>query len=177
MSPAIKAAVAAVAISVVTFAHGLTVVPDPLVQGEYSASFQGAHTLAGSFADRYDFESPVEGLLTISLDSATPVGTAGVSFSGYQLDEGPVVLTDGAAVSLVIGPLPLSQGPKTLTLGIVAAPALTARDPAATSYSGTIFINALPIPEPATWLTMVVGLLVFASYVGRPRAGRYAASA
>ena len=177
MSHRLKAAVAAASVSAFGFAHALTVVPDPLVAGQYSASFEGTHTLASTFADRYEFASPVEGLLTVVLDSATPVGTAGVSFTGYQLDEGPIVSTDAQQVHLVIGPLAVFPGSDVLTLGIVAAPALTARAPATTSYNGTLYIHALPVPEPATWLTMVVGITALASsrrfFKGRddPQAG------
>jgi len=71
-----------------------------------------------------------------------------------------------------IGPLEIFEGPQLLTLGLQAAPALSPRSPALTSYAGQIIINALPIPEPETWLLMIAGLLVL-----RARARRHQLSA
>ena len=149
MRTAIRAALAALALSASAFAQAISVIPDPVVPGQYSATFEGTHTSAGNFADRYDFGSPVDGAISITLDS-TSVGVLSVAFQGYQLTSGPLVFLGGTSHE-TIGPLPIRVGPQLLTIGLQAAPPLAPDSPALTSYTGQIIINALPIPEPETW--------------------------
>jgi len=169
MQAAIRSVLAAFALSASAFAQAISVLPDPVVPGQYSATFEGTHTSAGNFADRYDFVSPVDGFISITLDSTT-FGILSVAFEGYQLTSSPLVFIGGSHVE--IGPLEIFEGPQLLTLGLQAAPALSPRSPALTSYAGQIIINALPIPEPETWLLMIAGLLVL-----RARARRHQLSA
>ena len=166
MRTAIRAALAALALSASAFAQAISVIPDPVVPGQYSATFEGTHTSAGNFADRYDFVSPVDGFISITLDSTT-FGVLSVAFEGYQLTSSPLVFLGGSHVE--IGPLEILEGPQLLTLGLQAAPALSPRSPALTSYTGNIIINALLIPEPETWLLMTAGLLVLTARASRPQ--------
>ena len=50
-------------------------------------------------------------------------------------------------------------GPQVLTLGVSVVPSPIPDLQISTNYSGTIVINAPPIPEPETWLLMASGLL------------------
>jgi hypothetical protein len=167
MRTAIRAALAAFTLSVSAFAQTVSVIPDPVVPGQYSATFEGTHTSAGNFADRYDFGSPVDGSISITLDS-TSVGVLSVAFQGYQLTSGPLVFLGGTSHE-TIGPLPVLLGPQLLTIGLQAAPPLAPDAPALTGYVGRIVINALPIPEPETWLLMTAGLLVLRARARRPQ--------
>ena len=166
MQAAIRSVVAASALSASAFGQAISVIPDPVVPGQYSATFEGTHTSAGNFADRYDFGSPVDGAISITLDS-TSVGVLSVAFEGYQLTSSPLVFLGGSHVE--IGPLEILEGPQLLTLGLQAAPALSPRSPALTSYTGQIIINALPIPEPETWSLMIAGLLALRARARRPQ--------
>ena len=160
MRTAIRAALAAVALSASAFVQAVTVVLDPVAQGQFAGTFQSTHSEAGNFADTFEFVSPVDGLITITLDSTT-TGILSVQFLGYQLTQGPLVFL--SASHEVIGPLGILEGPQTLTLGIQAAPPIAPHTPALTSYTGKIVIQALPIPEPGTWLLTTIGLLALAS--------------
>lgn len=63
------------------------------------------------------------------------------------------------ATSVNAGPLPISAGAHTLTVGAVVLLAPVGTTPGPTRYDGKLTITALPIPEPETWLLMTVGLL------------------
>ena len=158
-------------------AHALTVVPDPAIPGQYSATFEGGHAF-GTFADVFDFVSPVDGTLTFTFQAQLlPIqlspGAApfvGVLFYAYQLSgRPPVTFEDPFNQRLTggVGPLPITQGPQVLTLGVSVVPSPIPDLQISTNYSGTIVINASPIPEPETWLLMASGLLAGFGYRGR----------
>jgi len=62
MQPAIRGALATCVLAA-SAAHALTVVADPANPGQYSATFQGGHSVADTYADVFDFMSPVDGTL------------------------------------------------------------------------------------------------------------------
>ena len=167
MRTPVCAALAALALSASAIAQPIPVILNPVTPDRYSATFEGSHTSAGNFADRYDFVSPVDGLISITLDSIT-FGALSVAFQGYQLTSSPVVFLGGASHA-IIGPLPISAGTQLLTIGLQAAPPLAPDSPALTSYTGQIVINALAIPEPETWLLMMAGLFVLGAHARRPQ--------
>ena len=138
----------------------VTLVPSLAVAGQYQASFESDHGLAGSFADTFSFVSPVDGTFSFVLDSLQPVDTSGVFFQGYEFNGGPIVFF-GAPSNVQVGPLPVVAGPQLLLIGGVAAPALIARTEVTAGYTGTFTVQA--IPEPLTWLLMAGGLLALAS--------------
>ena len=138
----------------------VTVILQPTADGQFTGSFQGAHSAAGNLVDRYEFVSPLNGFLSFTLDSAAPIGTAGVAFLGYGLSSGPgLVLFSNSTPDVAVGPLPIPAGDVQLSIGFNAAPALVPDAPASTSYTGTLTVSALAIPEPETWLLLSVGLL------------------
>jgi hypothetical protein len=148
----------------------VTLIPSPTIAGQYQASFESDHALAGGFADTFSFVAPVNGTFSFVLDSLQPVDTSGVFFQGYEFNGGPIVFFGGSNVQ--VGPLPVIAGPQLLAIGGVVAPALTPRTQVTAGYTGTFTVQA--IPEPATWLLMVGGLLALASR--RFRTGRRAPS-
>jgi len=160
MSGKLRAFVAATALAACGSVGAVTVILQPTADGRFTGSFQGAHSAAGNLVDRYEFVSPLNGLLSFTLDSAAPTGTAGVAFLGYGLSSGPgLVLFSSSNPHVAVGPLAIPAGDVQLSIGFNAAPALIPDAPASTSYSGTLTISALAIPEPETWLLMSVGLL------------------
>ena len=160
MNGKLRAFVAATALAACGSVGAVTVNLQPSADGQLTGSFQGAHSAAGNLVDRYEFVSPLNGLLSFTLDSAAPTGTAGVAFLGYGLSSGPgLVLFSSSNPHVAVGPLAIPAGDVQLSIGFNAAPALIPDAPASTSYSGTLTISALAIPEPETWLLMSVGLL------------------
>jgi hypothetical protein len=139
----------------------VTLAPSPTVAGQYQASFESDHGLAGTFADTFSFVSPVNGTFSFVLDSLQPVATSGVVFDGYEFNGGPNVFFNGERSNVQVGPLPVLVGPQLLLIGGVAAPALTPRTPVTAGYTGTFTVQA--IPEPQTWLLLAGGLLALAS--------------
>ena len=177
MQSAIRSALAACVLAA-SAAHALTVVPDPVVQGQYSATFEGLHSRADTFVDTFDFVSPVDGTLTFTFQaqllpiqlSPSLAPFVGVLFFGYQLSGGPPVIFENPLsqpLPRVVGPLPITQGPYVLTIGVAVIPSTIPEVQVSTNYSGTIVINASPIPEPETWLLMLSGLLAGFAYLGR----------
>ena len=177
MQSAIRGALATCLLAA-SAAHALTVVPDPVIPGQYSATFEGLHSRADTFVDTFDFVSPVDGTLAFTFQAQLlPLqlspGLApfvGVLFFAYQLSGGPPVTFENPLsqpLPRVVGPLPITQGPHVLTIGVAVIPSTIPEVQVSTNYTGTIVINASPIPEPATWLLMVSGLLVGFGYKGR----------
>ena len=107
----------------------------------------------------FEFVSPIDGFLTVTLDS-TFIAGLGTYFFGYQVNANPVVIFDSNLRSddVTIGPVPIVAGPQHVTVGVAVFPPTPGAD-IPTDYSGSIAINALAIPEPETWLLMSVGLL------------------
>ena len=178
MQSAIRGALATCALAASAATHALTVVPDPAIPGQYSATFQGGHSVGDTYADVFDFVSPVDGTLTFTFQaqllpiqlSPGAVPFVGVLFFAYQVSGTPPVTFENPLNQLlprVVGPLPITQGPHVLTLGVGVVPSTIPELQISTNYSGTIVINASPIPEPETWLLMVSGLLVGFGYKGR----------
>ena len=89
MNGTLRAFVAATALAACGSVGAVAVILQPSADGQFTGSFQGAHSAAGNFADRYEFVSPVDGLLSFTLDSASPIGSAGVALLGYGLSSGP----------------------------------------------------------------------------------------
>jgi len=142
-------------------AEAITVVPLHVGEGQYFVEFEVPHDRPDAFADMFDFVSPIDGLLTVTLDS-TFVAGLGTYFFGYQVNANPVVLFDSnlRPDAVTIGPVPIVAGPQRVTVGVAVFPPTPGAD-IPTDYSGSIAINAPPIPEPGTWLLMSVGLLAF----------------
>jgi len=160
MNGKLRACIAATALATCGSVGAVTVILQPSAEGQFTGSFQGAHSAAGNLVDRYEFVSPLSGFLSFTLDSATPTGTAGVAFLGYGLSSGPgLVLFSSSAPHVEVGPLAIPAGEVQLSIGFNAAPALNPDAPASTSYSGNLTVSALAIPEPETWLLMSAGLL------------------
>jgi len=176
MQPAIRGALATCVLAA-SAAHALTVVADPANPGQYSATFQGGHSVADTYADVFDFMSPVDGTLTFTFQAQLlPIQSSpglapfvGVLFFAYQVSETPPI-TFANPLSQpvrVVGPLPITQGPHVLTLGVSVIPSPFPELQVSTDYSGTIVITPTPIPEPETWLLMASGLLTGLAYRGR----------
>jgi hypothetical protein len=150
--------VAALALSAsAALAQDLTLLPDPTVPGRYSVSFEKGHALAGTFADTFNFVSPIDGFFSFTLDSMTPLPTAGVVFEGYEIGGGPVVLFNSFLSHVTIDGIQIVAGPNSLLIGGVAAPALPPRTQVSAGYTGTFTVNV--VPEPQIWLLMGAGLL------------------
>ena len=164
----LRAIFAALLLAVSTVAAAVTVTlnPDPLLQGQYSASFSVMHTVPNSYADTFDFVSPIDGLLSVTLHSPAFIGagsnSVGIGFFAYQLSGSLAVNLPSPQADVTIGPFPISAGPHTLTVGVGVFLAPPGTAPAPTTYTGTLSVAALPIPEPETWLLMSVGLLAVA---------------
>ena len=139
----------------------VTLIPSPTIAGQYQASFESDHALAGGFADTFSFVAPANGTLSLVLDSLQPVDTSGAFFQGYEFNGGPVVFFSGFPSNVQVGPLPVIAGPQLLLIGGVAAPSLPGRTEVASGYTGTFTVQA--IPEPTTWWLMAGGLLALAS--------------
>jgi hypothetical protein len=134
------------------------------VTGLYSVSFERDHVLAGTFADRFSFVSPVEGFFSFELHSRGPLPTSGTLFGGYQFSGGPVLTfrdfpSPGFSQpdDVAIEGIPVDAGPQLLLVEVVAAPGLPPRTEVSAGYTGTFSVTA--VPEPQTWLLMALGLL------------------
>jgi hypothetical protein len=140
-------------------AEAITIVPIQVGEGKYSVAFEVPHDRSDAFADMFEFVSPIDGFLTVTLDS-TFIAGLGTYFFGYQVNANPVVIFDSNLRSddVTIGPVPIVAGPQHVTVGVAVFPPTPGAD-IPTDYSGSIAINALAIPEPETWLLMSVGLL------------------
>jgi len=177
MQSAIRGALAAGVLAASAATHALTVVPDPAIPGQYSATFQGGHSVGDTYADVFDFVSPVDGTLTFTFQAQLlPIQSSpglapfvGVLFFAYQVSGTPPVTFANPLSQPVriVGPLPITQGPHVLTLGVSVIPSPFPELQVSTNYNGTIVITASPIPEPETWLLMVSGLLVGFGHKGR----------
>src|SRR5690349_19746045 len=93
MQSIFRAVVAASALTVSTLVAAIPVTlnPDPLVQGLYSASFEITHTRPDAYADVFEFQSPVDGLLSATFLSPIFTGNVGIGFFAYQLGGIPAV--------------------------------------------------------------------------------------
>ena len=159
MRQLIRGVVLAAAALAYLSAEAITIVPIQVGEGKYSVAFEVPHDRSDAFADMFEFVSPIDGFLTVTLDS-TFIAGLGTYFFGYQVNANPVVIFDSNLRSddVTIGPVPIVAGPQHVTVGVaVFSPTPGADIP--TDYSGSIAINALAIPEPETWLLMSVGLL------------------
>ena len=161
MRQLIRGVVLAAAALAYLSAEAITIVPIQVGEGKYSVAFEVPHDRSDAFADMFEFVSPIDGFLTVTLDS-TFIAGLGTYFFGYQVNANPVVLFDSNLRSddVTIGPVPIVAGPQHVTVGVAVFPPTPGAD-IPTDYSGSIAINALPIPEPGTWLLMSVGLLAF----------------
>jgi len=161
MRQLIRGVVLAAAALAYLSAEAITIVPIQVGEGKYSVAFEVPHDRSDAFADMFEFVSPIDGLLTVTLDS-TFIAGLGTYFFGYQVNANPVVIFDSNLRSddVTIGPVPIVAGPQHVTVGVAVFPPTPGAD-IPTDYSGSIAINAPPIPEPGTWLLMSVGLLAF----------------
>ena len=161
MRQLIRGVVLAAAALAYLSAEAITIVPIQVGEGKYSVAFEVPHDRSDAFADMFEFVSPIDGFLTVTLDS-TFIAGLGTYFFGYQVNANPVVIFDSNLRSddVTIGPVPIVAGPQHVTVGVAVFPPTPGAD-IPTDYSGSIAINALPIPEPGTWLLMSVGLLAF----------------
>ena len=159
MRQLIRGVVLAAAALAYLSAEAITIVPIQVGEGKYSVAFEVPHDRSDAFADMFEFVSPIDGFLTVTLDS-TFIAGLGTYFFGYQVNANPVVIFDSNLRSddVTIGPVPIVAGPQHVTVGVAVFPPTPGAD-IPTDYSGSIAINALPIPEPGTWLLMSVGLL------------------
>ena len=159
MRQLIRGVVLAAAALAYLSAEAITIVPIQVGEGKYSVAFEVPHDRSDAFADMFEFVSPIDGLLTVTLDS-TFIAGLGTYFFGYQVNANPVVIFDSNLRSddVTIGPVPIVAGPQHVTVGVAVFPPTPGAD-IPTDYSGSIAINALAIPEPETWLLMSVGLL------------------
>ena len=161
MRQLIRGVVLAAAALAYLSAEAITIVPIQVGEGKYSVAFEVPHDRSDAFADMFEFVSPIDGFLTVTLDS-TFIAGLGTYFFGYQVNANPVVIFDSNLRSddVTIGPVPIVAGPQHVTVGVAVFPPTPGAD-IPTDYSGSIAINAPPIPEPGTWLLMSVGLLAF----------------
>jgi hypothetical protein len=159
MRQLIRGVVLAAAALAYLSAEAITIVPIQVGEGKYSVAFKVPHDRSDAFADMFEFVSPIDGFLTVTLDS-TFIAGLGTYFFGYQVNANPVVIFDSNLRSddVTIGPVPIVAGPQHVTVGVAVFPPTPGAD-IPTDYSGSIAINALAIPEPETWLLMSVGLL------------------
>ena len=159
MRQLIRGVVLAAAALAYLSAEAITIVPIQVGEGKYSVAFEVPHDRSDAFADMFEFVSPIDGFLTVTLDS-TFIAGLGTYFFGYQVNANPVVLFDSnlRPDDVTIGPVPIVAGPQRVTVGVAVFPPTPGAD-IPTDYSGSIAINALAIPEPETWLLMSVGLL------------------
>jgi len=159
MRQLIRGVVLAAAALAYLSAEAITIVPIQVGEGKYSVAFEVPHDRSDAFADMFEFVSPIDGFLTVTLDS-TFIAGLGTYFFGYQVNANPVVLFDSnlRPDDVTIGPVPIVAGPQHVTVGVAVFPPTPGAD-IPTDYSGSIAINALAIPEPETWLLMSVGLL------------------
>lgn len=76
------------------------------------------HTVPNSYADTFDFVSPTDGLLSVTLHSPIFTGSVGIGFFAYQLSGSPAVTLPSPQADVDLGPFPISAGPHTLTVGV-----------------------------------------------------------
>ena len=159
MRQLIRGVVLAAAALAYLSAEAITIVPIQVGEGKYSVAFEVPHDRSDAFADMFEFVSPIDGFLTVTLDS-TFIAGLGTYFFGYQVNANPVVIFDSNLRSddVTIGPVPIVAGPQHVTVGVAVFPPTPGAD-IPPDYSGSIAINALAIPEPETWLLMSGGLL------------------
>ena len=82
MRQLIRGVVLAAAALAYLSAEAITIVPIQVGEGKYSVAFEVPHDRSDAFADMFEFVSPIDGFLTVTLDS-TFIAGLGTYFFGY----------------------------------------------------------------------------------------------
>jgi PEP-CTERM motif len=156
-SPKIAAlALAACIGSVHAITTTVTLLPSASVAGLYTATAQAPGFGTAGF-DTFNFEAPVDGSFSFVADALPPVATSLPTFTGYEFFGTPVVFLPGGAIHLEGGPFLITAGPHTLGIG---TPGRSPEPVVTGGYMVTFALQA--IPEPATWILLLCGLLALA---------------
>ena len=157
----------ATALGLASSASALTVVPtfvaDPNTGGGYTATTEQLHFSAGSAeVDRFQITPPIPGLLIVTIDESPPE-LGKVFFTNYEVIGGAaqqgIFPIGNAFAGGTVGPIEIS-GPVEFTLIFIVAPNLVPHTAVQAGYKTTFRLAPLaPVPEPATWCLMAVGLL------------------
>ena len=150
---AVAALAALAAASVTPAAHASVVEGIQLSSSQVFDHFEGIADAAGNGSDSFSFSLDVDSVFTSSILSSVGSPLADLEFMTVDFDGvHAFTVTNGFFSGATISGVQLAAGAPTLNVkyGSTAA---------GVTYSGNIAIApATPVPEPATWALMLVGI-------------------
>lgn len=132
-----------------------------ILTGDYGSSFAGVNMKNKTFSDTFNFTLPASTNVDSGLQSVSTtikkITTAGINFSLFDLYKGSTLLLAGNVGSFGTQSLAnLSfEGPLTAGLYSLKVEGIFSGTSGG-SYSGNL--NVSPVPEPASWGMMAIGL-------------------
>ena len=121
------------------------------------STFLGRTPSGATFVDTYTFSIVGSPFLAIGSVDSSAIGGQDIDFSSVSIMQGATTIASfanngtDAQEHYTLGQTLLAEGSYALVISGL-------QSPAAASYSGNLAVVAAPVPEPATYLTLLAGL-------------------